>query len=450
MKLPKILLSKKFLFLLTFLFLFFAARKAFAYIPSSNSFTEGLKNEGWEKSSFDFTTINNVLETITVDIIGSPDPLLNNKLGNNVVGAVGSLIAGLYANPPASSREYFADLGQNLGLVRLVYAQGGPGSGHLGQILPIWKAFRNVAYLLFVIIFVVLGFAIMFRARINPQTVVTIQSSLPRIILALVLVTFSYAIAGLMIDFIYVLIYLFLNLFPDVKSNIDIQRNVFVGASQLFGIGRLAASAGQQINEFIQGIFSGLPGHGTVLGFATGVLGTAVLAIAIAFSLFKLFFSLLMSYISVIFGVIFSPFILMLGALPGQKGFSQWLKLMIGNLIVFPVTALVFIIVAKAKTISPGDIWLAPFIGGAKETTQTYISTILAVGIVLYLPALLDTIKKVFMPGGAGIAQAIIAPIGATAGVLQKGWQKVTEPRRVYREERLKWRAAQKLQGKTP
>ena len=54
----------------------------------------------------------------------------------------------------------------------------------------------------------------MFRAKINPQTVVTIQSAIPKAVVALILVTFSYAIAGLMIDLMYLLIGLIFGVIP--------------------------------------------------------------------------------------------------------------------------------------------------------------------------------------------------------------------------------------------
>jgi len=46
---------------------------------------------------------------------------------------------------------------------------------------------------------------IMFRIKINPQTAITIQLALPKLIITLLLITFSYAIAGFMIDIFYLI-----------------------------------------------------------------------------------------------------------------------------------------------------------------------------------------------------------------------------------------------------
>ena len=52
----------------------------------------------------------------------------------------------------------------------------------------------------------------MFRMKINPQNVATFQSAIPKIVTTLILITFAYAIAGFMIDLMFVLF----NLIPSV------------------------------------------------------------------------------------------------------------------------------------------------------------------------------------------------------------------------------------------
>lgn len=112
------------------------------------------------------------------------------------------------SQPPVSTKEYLAYLGRKLNIVKPAYAQGGFGFGALNSLLSLWNAFKNLAYLLFIAIFIITGFSIMFRAKIDPQTIISIQNALPRIVVGLILVTFSYAIAGLMVDLIYVLFFL--------------------------------------------------------------------------------------------------------------------------------------------------------------------------------------------------------------------------------------------------
>lgn len=115
-------------------------------------------------------------------------------------GAIGKgteFIATLFT-PPASGIEYIAGLKDNL-LGKPAYAQGFGFKG-LEFLLPLWKAARNIVYILSSIIFVVIGLMIILRVKISPQAVVTVQSAVPTVITTLILVTFSYAIAGLLID----------------------------------------------------------------------------------------------------------------------------------------------------------------------------------------------------------------------------------------------------------
>ena len=117
-------------------------------------------------------------------------------------------ISFLYQQRPASSIDYLAYVNQNLSnkkIVKPAYAQEGYGFRVLQPILPVWKALRNVSYFVFIIAFIVYGFMIMFRVKINPQTVISIQLALPKLIATLLLITFSYAIAGLIIDFFYII-----------------------------------------------------------------------------------------------------------------------------------------------------------------------------------------------------------------------------------------------------
>lgn len=74
-------------------------------------------------------------------------------------------------------------------------------SGHLDNIVTqYWSYFRNIAYALLTVVLVIFGFLIMLRQNVEPRVTMTISNALPRIATALVLITFSFAISGLIID----------------------------------------------------------------------------------------------------------------------------------------------------------------------------------------------------------------------------------------------------------
>lgn len=332
--------------------------------------------------------------------------------------ALSGLIAEMYKNPPASSAEYFADLGRNLGLISPAYAQGIGFTG-LTPILKIWKAFRNIAYVFFIIIFISLGLAIMFRTKIDPKTTITIQNSLPRIVIALILVTFSYAIAGLLIDLIYVLMTIVIAALGSsglIKDTLVVQEQYLTGGFMNV-VGAVFGGGARAIDDLVKfifpvgvvvgpiigiiiGAFTGvIPGLIVGAGIASGVipsiLALLILAVVLLYIVFKLFLMLLSSYISVILGVIFSPFQIMLGALPGQPGFGGWVKNMLANILVFPAVAGMLLIGAILTSSNPTDLWSPPMLafGG---TTANAVTGILGLGILLMTPKAAEAIKGAF------------------------------------------------------
>jgi len=134
------------------------------------------------------------------------------KLGfvDNNRGAIGFITdtISMSFHIPVSSGQYIAHLSSNFGIAKPALAQtAGYGFSALVTVLPLWEAMRNIVYVFFVLIFLFIGIGIMFRLHIDPRTVMTIQNSLPKIVVGLILVTLSYAIAGFLVDMMYVSMY---------------------------------------------------------------------------------------------------------------------------------------------------------------------------------------------------------------------------------------------------
>lgn len=51
-----------------------------------------------------------------------------------------------------------------------------------------------------ILIFLVVGLMVMFRSKINPQTVINVQNALPGLIIGVIMITFSYFLASLIVD----------------------------------------------------------------------------------------------------------------------------------------------------------------------------------------------------------------------------------------------------------
>ncbi len=162
---------------------------------------------------------------------------------SGIAQTMGSLMGGAFSIP-VSGAGYTEYAMGNFGITKSAYAQtdipsgGGLGYDRLKPLVNIWTRFRDIAYLAFVLAFTIIGLAIMFRVKIDARTVMTIQNQIPKIVIALILVTFSYAIAGFLIDMMYVIMYLIILAFSNLTStNIDPYANIFTVINKSFSPG---------------------------------------------------------------------------------------------------------------------------------------------------------------------------------------------------------------------
>lgn len=345
--------------------------------------------------------------------------LLNENSNGGSLGAVNSFIATLYSNPAASSVDYVQNIANNTGFpnaIKPAYAAEGFGFRGLNFILPLWEAMRNIAYLLFAILFIIVGLMIVLRVKIDPKTVITIQSALPKIIWTLILITFSYPIAGLLIDLMYVTLGLMFSivnltgLYPGgvqtfaeslkTANFIDIMNN-------LGGKGAGAQKAIGDINTFTQSVIGQLfqavniqssnkNFNKLITDYLSPLLGLFV-SISIFVAMLKTFLNLLTSYGTIIFSIILSPIILLGEAIPGRSAFAGWLKQLIGNLLVFPLTIMMILwgtiilsFFVKSNITDTEKIFLPPLVGipgGAIGALLGYI-------IIMTLPHAQDLLNE--------------------------------------------------------
>lgn len=360
-----------------------------------------------DKEKFDAEGFSNIITNINLHTIGmssipqsadlseSDRKILEKEIGYGVLGDINSGIVALYT-PPASARTYVADLMESAKIVPEAQAQG-LGFSALDPILETWKAFRNLAYLFFVVIFLIIGFMIMFRTKVG-QAAITAQQAIPSVIVAMLAVTFSYAIAGFMIDLMYVIMYVVAGYFNEGSDIIT--RNIFGLIGLIF-----SGTSGTQmaIKSFMDDALN-ISFVGQALTWLSSLVATMIVGLAILFATFKIFFELVKSYVSVLIQIIFSPIILMLGAFPGKNSFVKWIKNLAGNLILWPIV-LLCILVQRMLTapmramMGTGEIsssfgggFMPPFLVGQGQ--GEIIPVILGIGILLVIPEILQQAKK--------------------------------------------------------
>ncbi|OGH14252.1 MAG: hypothetical protein A3H50_01825 [Candidatus Levybacteria bacterium RIFCSPLOWO2_02_FULL_37_10] len=419
--------------------------------------------------------------------------------GGGAIGFMGNMITMLYT-PPLHTIDYIQNLAQNFGITKPAFARladyedtpgtpadTGPtvdfGTGFyaISPLMNIWTAFRNIAYMLFVLVFVIIGVAIMLRIRIDPRTVMTIQNQIPKLIIGILLVTFSFAIAGFLIDVMWIAIYLFYGMFNSIPgvdvtslSPQNIAGTTPMGAVGLSGGLDIAKNGAEAISGMITGffnnafgglfgkIFGGLlgsvspaggvgtlvgagigtviaPGVGTLVGagignVAGGIIGNIIgvggggisllgggiafliIAIVLLWALFRVWFALLGAYIAILINIVFAPFWIIGGLVPGSKiSFSGWLRSMLGNLAAFPATLVMFMLgkvfmdTITFASVSSGQAFVPPFIGNLAETKQ--FGALIGLGIILTIPNVVKMMKTAF-----NAPQMDLSSIGAAVG----------------------------------
>ncbi len=362
--------------------------------------------------------VNNSFETVS-----------EVKRERGLVGDMGYAIALMYENKPADTQTFVADALNSAGIVTPAQAQG-LGFASLSPLLNTWKVFRNIAYLFFVVVFLIIGFLIMLRQKINGQTVVTAQQAIPRVIIALLLVTFSYAIAGLLIDLMYLTMYFLLAIFGHANADgqkLFLDHNFFSVGFQM-GKGGWNASQNivESISETMRNTYSSWTGEAitNVVDFAGGPILGIVIAFTIAFKIFKLFFELLRTYISIILSVAFAPIFLMIGAIPGKNTFGEWLKSLIGNLSAFPIVLLILLVfdmltggITNTPVNSDGGGFMPPYLLGESLSATGLAPFIVGLGMILIIDELVKKGKEA-MGAKPGIFDQFAGNVG---GALKKG-----------------------------
>ncbi|MBI3397084.1 hypothetical protein HY045_01260 [Candidatus Woesebacteria bacterium] len=376
-----------------------------------------------------------------------------------------SFLAVIFQDRPLSFVTYVKDIGRKFKLVPEANAQteGFGFTTALSPILPFWKATRNISYAIFVVISIAFSFMIMFRVKVSPQVVISIQSAIPKIAISLVLITFSYAIAGLMVDLMYlsigVISGIFASLFGGGATQIFnlLTNGNSTGTSQAMGAFQLTVS---YIALFSLGalfvLFSTLGGYITTIAAALVIAATiitsggfAVVAILLiatiiiayaAFVSFKILWLLFKTYAYVILLTIFSPLMIVLGLVIPSFGFSAWLKMLISNLAVFVATGTMFLLsyvfLYSALALTPiGGLWDFTKLFGVKlfrvssasstswppllgtGGTESVAFLFLGVSFVIFssIPKVNEVIQSLLQGKpfayGAAIGEQVVAPI---------------------------------------
>lgn len=359
-------------------------------------------------------------------------------------------LSAVFGGRPISAISYFLSTAQRWHLIPEAKAQEGFGFTALSPVLGLWRATRNIAYAFAVIAVLVLAFMIMFRVKISPQVVITAQSALPKIAIALVLITFSYAIAGFMIDLVYVAI----GLLSLVVSNSGIltfsQPEAFkILTDGYWGMGGLGliAAYGMGFSLVLLATIFAVLGPASLMG---GLISMAIaplifaiiflLVIAFLFAALKLLWTLLKTYVNILLLIIFAPLQISLGIFSSSAGFGSWLRGLLANLAVYPVVGALFMValvflkgalvlarpeIATKIGINPEPfaqgVWNPPLTLGATTAGGGLLWLLASLVVIFIIPKTADMIKAMIEGKPFGYGTAIGEAFGPAVGLGKVG-----------------------------
>ncbi len=326
-----------------------------------------------------------------------------------IIGLAGATTNTLLDVPvPISSTQYFASINPfkpaNAAIGDSQAGLSGPGN----IILELWKKARNVAYVLAVVALVIVGFLIMIRMPLGPRAVVTAQAALPRIALALILITFSYAISGLLIDITKMAAGIINDMITIQWGNVGMAALGFIGLTALGSI-----------------LFGASGGVALLI-----VLGLALIILIITLIIFiMLIFKLLTRYVTFLLLTIFAPFFFLLGAIPGMEGaIFAWFRRSLAALVAIPAVALILRLSIAIGFSGFDDVPIVDIDGLVGSDLDQFVgwfalAPIVGLGLFFFATKVPEVVDQIFdikpaPRGGIGPGAIIAAPMGIGKGAV--------------------------------
>jgi len=360
-----------------------------------------------------------------------------------------SVLSMVFEDRPLSGIAYVR---QKINPVKEVYAQQGFGFQSLGFIQGLWRGARDVSFFLLILATIVMAFMVMFRVKLSPQTSISVQSAIPKVVFAIILITFSYAIAGFLVDLVYVVIGIFSSLFdaalPDIPlvNEAGIYYRMMTEGIPFFGGGVFGLMIIYIPLFFVSflvsitaqaGAFAVIPAILVITYFLTILITILVIFTLILVSV-KIVWMLVKTMVAVILLVITGPFYILGGTVLPGFGFGSWIKQLIANLMVYPVTGAMFMLAyiflgwgmrqtflnivgldnlavffqrVGIDTDLSGLAWQPPLLNFDGNGAQGMLFCFLSLSVLFLIPKLTDIIKGLISGRpyayGTGIGEAL-------------------------------------------
>jgi len=271
----------------------------------------------------DDTVCQNLLNQYAFDANGNYDRnrFAQGKVSGSILGMAYQVENSLKYEPlPVNTAYFFKDYASRLPIVgeQVLAANVDYRHTFIAAVLGIWKITRNAAYALMALIMLYVGITIIMRRQINQKVVVTVQYSLPKIVLALILIAFSYPIGALMASLAWSLFYSADDIVRTLgEASGAVDPTLAIGATQAFG------TVGGVLILMLVFIFS-------TGGLGIGLVSLVVLMAVITVGLYIVaYFKALSLFLKMLISIITAPITFAIGAIPGNEDKTiDWFKQM--------------------------------------------------------------------------------------------------------------------------
>lgn len=180
--------------------------------------------------------------------------------------------------------------------------------GFVEAVLSVWKVFRNLSYGILSVVMLTVGIMIMIRKKLPPQLTVTAQYAIPKIIIAVILITFSYPIVAIVAKGVWYIKDLVISVIATAAGEEGINSLFPVPLGTLYLLFKA------------KGYMSG--GSGYVTAMFLGL--TSLVA---AFFWILVWLRAMFLYIKIVLSAVFGPIQFALSAIPGNEKMTEgWLK----------------------------------------------------------------------------------------------------------------------------
>lgn len=348
----------------------------------------------WALHTLVWGIITNLVQLLTgTDVSGQ----IGDLPGQNTFAFLQDGINLALKMPPVGTKDYFTrTYANNILAPKQVYAaQTGTDflRGTADVFFNIWRTLRNTAFAFFILIIVAVGLMVMMQYQTDPRTTVEAVGFIPKIATSLLLITFSWVVAGLILDLARVLQILVLNIFsgalggssPDLTTAFGIAIGEIVLLTSTVGVLLSPATAG--LSVFIP------------------LVTTLVILVILAVAFFMLLFELSKRYMYLIALAMLGPLAFLWGTLPGQQDtIATWFKTMLVSALTFPAVALLLRLAAlfvPTRVVNnvtvPGEFGIVSAVGFLP--ILGVVMAIVTVMMATKVPAVIEDLIDVKAPG---------------------------------------------------